>query len=83
MLEGAAIIREIHTYGFQVPLKKREKISPQHRGLGRKLVRKAEKIVKEEFNLSRIAVISGIGVRDYWRKLGYRLKETYMIKRLK
>jgi len=83
VLSNSAIIREIHTYGFQVPLKKREKISPQHRGLGRKLVRKAEKIVKEEFNLSRIAVISGIGVRDYWRKLGYRLKETYMIKRLK
>ena len=42
-----------------------------------------EKIVKKEFDLNRIVVISGVGVRDYYRKLGYNLKESYMTKNLK
>jgi len=83
ILKNAAIIREIHTYGKLVPIAKKE-IAPQHRGLGKKLVREAEKITKKEFGfgLTKIVVISGIGVRDYWRKLGYKLRETYMVKQL-
>jgi elongator complex protein 3 len=42
-------------------------------------MQKAEDIVKEN-NYENIAVISGIGVRGYYRKLGYRLKNTYMVK---
>jgi elongator complex protein 3 len=57
-----------------------KKIAPQHRGLGKKLVKEAEKITKRGFGLKRIAVISGVGVRDYWKKLGYKLRETYMLK---
>ena len=79
VLEGAAIIREIHTYGKLVALGKKE-IAPQHRGLGKKLIKEAERIAKKEFRLSKMAVIAGVGVRDYFRKLGYRLKDTYMIK---
>jgi elongator complex protein 3 len=45
-------------------------------------VKEAEKIAKKEFSLKKIGVISGIGVRDYWRKLGYRLKDTYMVKKI-
>jgi elongator complex protein 3 len=59
-----------------------KKIAPQHRGLGKKLVKEAEKITKREFSLEKIAVISGVGVRNYWRKLGYKLRETYMIKKI-
>jgi elongator complex protein 3 len=80
-LENSAIIREIQTLGEMVPIEKK-KIAPQHRGLGKKLVREAEKIAKKEFGLKKIAVISGIGVRDYWRRLGYRLKDTYMVKKI-
>jgi elongator complex protein 3 len=54
----------------------------QHKGLGRKLILEAEKIAFKEFDLKKMAVISGVGVRDYYRKLGYRLKDTYMIKQL-
>lgn len=75
-----AIIREVHTYGKLVNVSQKDKTSPQHIGLGKKLVKEAEKIAKKEFDTSRIAVISGIGVRDYYRKLGYRLKNTYMVK---
>jgi len=79
VLEGAAIIREIHTYGKLVALGQKE-IAPQHRGLGKKLMKEAEKIAKEEFGLKKTAVIAGVGVRGYFRKLGYRLKDTYMVK---
>ena len=81
VLKNSAIIREIHTYGQLVPIKERKK-APQHRGLGKKLMKKAERIAKKEFGLSKVAVISGIGVRNYYRKIGYRLKNTYMVKSL-
>ena len=81
VLGNAATIREIHTYGELVPISE-IKIAPQHRGLGKKLIKEAEKIAKKEFGLKKIAVIAGIGVRDYFRKLKYRLKDTYMVKNL-
>ncbi len=81
VLENSTIIREIHTYGQLVPVTE-TKSAPQHRGLGKKLIQIAEKIVKKEFNLNRIAVIAAIGTRDYFRKLEYRLKDTYMVKKI-
>jgi elongator complex protein 3 len=81
VLKNVAIIREIQTFGEVVPIGER-KIAPQHRGLGKKLIKEAEKIVKKESGLIKIAAISGVGVRDYWRKLGYKLKETYMAKKI-
>ena len=80
-LREAAIIREIHTYGQMAPIGKKGKLA-QHRGLGKKLVKEAEKIARKEFKLKKIAVISGVGVRNYWRKLNYKLNSTYMIKKL-
>jgi elongator complex protein 3 len=47
------------------------------------LIKEAEKITKKEFGLKKIAVISGVGARQYWRKFGYKLKDTYMVKSLK
>ncbi|KPJ71691.1 hypothetical protein AMJ50_00965 [Parcubacteria bacterium DG_74_3] len=82
VLEGAAIIREVHTYGQLVPVAERKKLAPQHQGLGKKLIREAEKIIKKEWGLNKITVIAAVGTRDYFRKLGYRLKDEYMIKSL-
>lgn len=79
-LQNAAVIREVHTYGQLVPIKSKNKKSPQHTGLGKKLILEAEKISCGEFNLKKIAVISGVGVRDYYRKLGYKLEGGYMVK---
>jgi len=56
---------------------------PQHTGLGKKIIAEAEKIANKEFGCEKIAVISGIGVRNYYRKFGYRLNNTYMVKKLK
>ena len=48
---------------------------------GRRLLAEAERIAKEK-GYTKLAVISGIGVREYYRKNGYTLEETYMVKYL-
>lgn len=74
-----ALIRELHVYGELVPVGQGKKV--QHAGLGKKLLAEAEKIAKNN-NCVILKVISGIGVRDYYRKQGYRLKNTYLEKKL-
>lgn len=81
-LKNSALIREVHTYGNLAKINQKSDLSPQHQGLGKKLIKEAEKIAKKEFGVKKIAVISGIGVRNYYRKLGYRQKDTYMVKYL-
>ncbi len=82
VLTEAAIIREIKTFGEMIPVGTK-KPAPQHQGLGKKLIKEAEKITKKEFGLNKIAVIAGIGAREYFKKLGYKLKNTYMVKKFK
>jgi elongator complex protein 3 len=81
-LEGAALVREVHTYGEQVGIATRDgtKMS-QHIGMGRQMMAKAEEISRKN-GYKKLAVISGIGVREYYRKLGYELEGTYMVKAL-
>lgn len=80
-LKGAtAMIRELHVYGKVIEVgSQAEKGLSQHLGIGKKLLKAAEEIAAKH-NMNRIAVISGIGVRDYYRKQGYTLTGTYMIK---
>ena len=59
------------------------KESVQHKGYGELLLKEAEKIAKEKFDSNKISIISGLGVREYYRKFGYRLGEPYMSKKLK
>jgi elongator complex protein 3 len=75
-----ALIRELHTYGQATEISEKGE-GAQHKGLGKKLIIEAEKIAKKQ-DYKKIAVISGVGVRDYYRKLGYSLKDNYMIKAL-
>jgi elongator complex protein 3 len=87
-LQNSAIIREVHTYGQLVPIApptggRKKRAAVQHIGLGKQLIAEAERIARGEFNIKKIAVISGVGVRDYYRKLGYELKDEYMIKKLR
>ncbi|MFH1575909.1 MAG: tRNA uridine(34) 5-carboxymethylaminomethyl modification radical SAM/GNAT enzyme Elp3 [Candidatus Nealsonbacteria bacterium] len=79
-----SVIRELHTYGQLQPINGSSTAinSPQHKGLGRRLVKEAEGISKKESASGRIVVISGVGVRGYYRKLGYKLEKTYMVKNL-
>lgn len=80
-LVDAGLVRELHVYGAMkmVGMPPDEKTS-QHRGFGRALMNEAERIIFEEHGLERVVVISGVGVRNYYRKLGYRLLGPYMVK---
>jgi elongator complex protein 3 len=80
-LEGASIVRELHVYGIQVPIDTKEDMAVQHFGFGKKLMKKAEEMTKI-LGIKKIAVTSGIGVRAYYRKLGYKKQGEYMIKKI-
>lgn len=82
-----AMIRELHVYGKVAALKK-SKDAPavrptdgttQHHGVGRSLMDCAEDIVSR-CGYEKLSVISGVGVRGYYEKLGYVLEGTYMVK---
>jgi elongator complex protein 3 len=79
LLGSAAVIRELHVYGELVSIGGDKKV--QHAGLGRQLLAQAERMAKDN-GFAKMAIISGIGVRGYYRKFGYRCKETYMVKSL-
>ncbi len=80
-LKNSAIIREVHVYGKQVAVGKSGKGQKQHMGFGKQLMQKAE-TMSDEAGYKKIAVIAGIGTREYYSKLGYRLEGTYMVKDL-
>jgi elongator complex protein 3 len=77
--EKEAMIRELHVYDLVAPIGESGKT--QHTGLGKQLLAKAEQIAKENKKKSMI-IISGVGVREYYRKLSYKLKNNYMTKEL-
>ena len=54
----------------------------QHQGYGTLLMEEAERIARDEHGSAKIAVISGVGVRSYYRKLGYEIDGVYMSKML-
>ena len=81
VLDNAGIVREIHTYGLVKGIGQKGK-HPQHQGLGKALLQEAERIVKKEFKLKKIAVISAIGTKEYYRKKRYKEKNSYMVKDL-
>jgi elongator complex protein 3 len=74
------IVRELHVYGKSLKLGERGNDSIQHLGLGKNLMKEAERISKEEFDAKRLLVISAVGTREYYRKLGYFLLGPYMSK---
>jgi elongator complex protein 3 len=75
-----AMIRELHVYGPQVEIGKKDKQKYQHKGLGKQLMQEAENLTKKA-GYKKIRVISGVGVREYYKKLGYQLdKDGYMEK---
>lgn len=79
-----ALVREIHIYGPQVPIDMHVDDAWQHKGWGARLLETAEEIARYEFNCNRIYILSGVGVREYYRKLGYRRldRTPYMFKEL-
>ncbi|MEX0932850.1 MAG: tRNA uridine(34) 5-carboxymethylaminomethyl modification radical SAM/GNAT enzyme Elp3 [Candidatus Pacearchaeota archaeon] len=81
-MSNRAMVRELHVYGQALNIGIKSKINDsQHRGIGKILMEEAEKIAKE-YGMEELYVISGIGVREYYKKLGYKIKEPYMVKKL-
>ncbi len=78
-IKKAAFVRELHTYGQLLEIGKTDKKASQHQGMGKKLLKEAEKIAKKN-GFKKIAVISGVGVRNYYKKAGYKKKGSYMVK---
>ena len=85
-LNGIALIRELHVYGFlqsTATSTKSKKSQVQHKGFGRVLLMKAENVAYTN-GYRKVAVISGVGVRNYYRKFGYELEfnSEYMCKNI-
>ena len=78
----SSIIRELHVYGTAVAVSARDPTRFQHQGFGMLLMEEAERIAREEHGSEKILVISGVGTRHYYRKMGYRLDGPYMSKML-
>ena len=77
------IVREVHVLGRSLKIGQRDKEQIQHAGLGRALMEQAEKISREELDCNKLLVISAVGTREYYQKLGYSLYGPYMSKVLK
>ncbi|KAI3404256.1 ELP3 [Candida oxycetoniae] len=80
--QQTSIVRELHVYGSVVPLHSRDPRKFQHQGFGTLLMEEAARIAKEEHGSKKISVISGVGVRNYYAKLGYELDGPFMSKML-
>jgi elongator complex protein 3 len=78
--ENTVLIRELHTYGELIPVGSKKK-AVQHIGLGKRLLLVAEDVARKK-GYKKLAIISGIGVREYYRKFGYQTEKTYMVKKL-
>lgn len=75
----SALIRELHVYGTATAIGEEGVV--QHKGWGKKLMEKAEEIAKKK-GKKKMVVISGVGVRGYYRKLGYEREGMYMVKKI-
>jgi elongator complex protein 3 len=78
----SCIVRELHVYGKSLRVGEKGEKEIQHSGLGKNLMKEAEKISREEFDAKRLLVISAVGTREYYQKLGYSLYGPYMSKSL-
>ncbi len=78
----SAIVRELHVYGPLVPVGKRTEGAWQHQGFGKDLLAEAERVARDEFRVKKLLVISALGTRRYYVRLGYRRDGVYVSKRL-
>jgi len=78
-----ALVRELHVYGKSLSLGIRDSGSSQHQGLGKELMLEAEKIAKEKFDANKLVVISGLGVKEYYKNnFGYKKDGPFMSKKI-
>jgi len=78
-LANKAYLRELHVYGRTAPIGSQGEW--QHKGYGKLLLQKAESIAKKN-GFKKLFVLSGVGVRGYYKRLSYALLKDYVIKGL-
>jgi elongator complex protein 3 len=82
-LDGSAVVRELHIYGQAISIGISDRRdSYQHKGLGMRLLKEAERISKDDFGVDKIAIISAVGTRQYYKKFGYQQDGPYVSKEL-
>ncbi|MBU0496413.1 MAG: tRNA uridine(34) 5-carboxymethylaminomethyl modification radical SAM/GNAT enzyme Elp3 [Candidatus Thermoplasmatota archaeon] len=74
------LIRELKIVGKELPLGTHTSLATQHRGYGKTLINTAEKLCSEDFDKTKLFVLSGIGVKPYYRELGFKNKGIYLQK---
>ena len=79
--DKTALIRELHVYGNMIQIGDKNPAIGQHTGFGERLLMEAENLAVDN-GKDEIAIISGIGTRNYYRKFGYERKGPYMAKKL-
>jgi elongator complex protein 3 len=80
--QDAAIIRELHVFGQTVPVGDRIAGAFQHKGYGSKLLAEAERISREEYDRTKMLVISALGTKGYYSRFGYTHDGPYMSKNM-
>lgn len=80
-LEGAAMIREVHVYGQSLVVGDEAPGRAQHSGLGARLIEQAAAIASTH-GYRRLAVISAVGTRAYYRKRGFVDGALYQLRDL-
>ncbi len=78
----AATVRELHVFGAELGLGERDGLAAQHKGIGGALLSQAERLTVDRYGIDHIRVLSGVGVRPYYRQLGYVRQGPYMVKSL-
>jgi elongator complex protein 3 len=80
--DRSSIVRELHVYGPAVPVGEHDAGAWQHKGYGISLLEEAERISTEEYDVKRILVLSALGTREYYSRVGYAQDGPYMSRRL-
>ncbi len=73
---NTALIRELHVYGYETAIGKAGNWI-QHKGFGKRLIERAIQISKEK-GMKKLLVISGVGVKNYYRKFGFKDDGPYV-----
>jgi len=74
------IIRELKIVGRELPIGDKTNKAFQHKGYGKELITEAERICFEEFDKKYLFVLSGVGVKNYYRKIGFKNYGVYLYK---
>jgi elongator complex protein 3 len=77
-----ALVRELHVYGKMVPMGERSEGSWQHLGWGERLMAESEKIASDDYDMNKMVVMSALGTKRYYMRLGYEKSGVYVSKEL-